>query len=377
MSIEIRKVNSSKELKKFISFPNKLYRGNPYYVPSLELDDYATLNKKKNAAFEFCEADFFLAYKDGKIAGRIAAILNPRANKAWNVQQVRFAWFDVIDDIEVTKALLNAVKEWGLSRGMSAIAGPLGFTDFDPQGMLVEGFDKEATFATSYNHPYYPEHFEKLGFKKEVDWVEFRIIIPEELPNRFHNVAEIVMERYGLKVRTLTRWQIHKEKYGRKLFDLINRTYSDLYGYSHLSDKQIDQYVDTYLGLIDLRMVAFIEDKDGKLIGAGVTMPALGKALRKGNGKLFPFGWYPLLKTMFWKKPDTLEMLLVAVDPEYQGKGVNSLLFIHLFPILTKMGFKYAESNPELEHNYRVQAQWALLERQQHKRRRIFEKSLK
>ncbi len=374
MSIEIRKVNSLKELKKFISFPNKLYKGNPYYVPSIELDEVATLDKKKNAAFEFCEADFFLAYKDGQIAGRIAAILNPKANKAWDIKQVRFGWFDVIDDIEVTKALVKTVKEWGKERGMTTIAGPLGFTDFDPQGMLVEGFNEEATFAARYNHAYYPKHFEQLGFKKEADWLEYRIIIPEELPEKFTKIADIVKERYGFKVRTLTRAQVNKEQYGHKLFELINNTYCDLYGYSRLTDSQIDQYVKTYLGLLDLRMVAFIEDKEGKLISAGVTMPALGPALRKGNGKLFPFGWYHLLKAMFWKKPDTLEMLLVGVDPEYQGKGVNSLLFIHLFPLLTGMGFKYAESNPELEHNYRVQSQWDLLEKRQHKRRRVFGK---
>ncbi len=377
MSIEIKKVKSSRDLKRFISFPNKLYKGNPYYVPSLEFDDYATLNKKKNAAFEFCEADYFLAYKDGKIVGRIAAILNPKANKAWNIQQVRFGWFDVIDDFEVTKALIEAVKEWGKCRKMTTIAGPLGFTDFDPEGMLIEGFDEEGTFASRYNHAYYPAHLEKLGFKKEADWIEFRIKIPEELPEKFTKIAEIVKERYELRVRTLTRAEINREKYGLKFFELINNTYCDLYGYSRLSDKQINQYVSTYLGLIDLRMVAAIEDKNGKLVGVGVTMPALGKALRKGNGKLFPFGWYHLLKAMFWKKPDTLEMLLVGVDPEYQNKGVNSLLFIHLFPLLTKMGFKYAESNPELEDNFKVQAQWDLLEKRQHKRRRVYGMNMK
>ena len=376
MSVEIRKVSSRKELKAFVRFANNLYKGNKYYVPSMPFDDMNTFNKDKNGAFEFCDAELYLAYKDGKLAGRVAAIVNYKANESWKADQVRFGWIDFIDDIEVSAALLEAVCAFGRARGMKQIVGPLGFTDFDPEGMLVEGFDRLSTMALIYNHPYYPEHMVRHGYVKETGWVEYRITIPEQLPENHRRLSEIIKERYGLKLRKLSRRQIRKEDYGRKLFKLINETYCVLYGYSLLSDKQIDQYVDLYLSLIDTKMLTFIEDPKGDLIAAGISIPSLSEALQKCNGEILPFGWWHLLKTMFFKKPDTLDLLLIGVRPDYQNRGVNSLLFVDLFENYKKMGFKYAETNANLETNAKVQAMWHPFEKELHKRRWVFGKEL-
>lgn len=376
MAIQIRKVSNRKELKVFARFGNKLYKGNKYYVPSMPMDDMNTLDPEKNGAFEFSEAELYLAYKDGEVAGRVAAIINHKANEAWKVKQVRFGWIDFIDDLEVSAALLDAVAAFGKSRGMDQIVGPLGFTDFDPEGMLVEGFDRLSTMALIYNYPYYPEHMKKHGYVKETGWVEYRITLPEVMPENHIRFSEIIKERYGLKVRKLSRRQIRKEDYGRKLFKLINETYCVLYGYSLLSDRQIDQYVDLYLSLVDTDMLTFVEDKNGDLIGAGISIPSLSEALQKCNGEIFPFGWWHLLKTMFFKKPDTLDLLLIGVRPDYQSKGVNSLIFCDLFQNYKRLGFKYAETNANLETNAKVQAMWHPFEKELHKRRWVFGKEI-
>ena len=376
MSVTIKTVSTKKDLKTFVRFGNKLYKGNPYYVPSMPWDDLNTFDRNKNGAFEFSDAEFYLAYKDGNVVGRVAAIVNYKANEAWKVDQVRFGWIDFIDDIEVSKALLDAVVAFGKARGMKQIVGPLGFTDFDPEGMLVEGFDRVSTMALIYNYPYYPEHLKKLGYVKETGWVEYRITIPEQLPEKHVKFAEIVKDRYNLKVRKLTKRQIRTENYGQKLFQLINETYCVLYGYSLLSPKQIDMYVDVYLSLVDMKMLSFIENQEGELIAAGITIPSLSEALQKCNGEIFPFGWWHLLKTMFWKKPETLDLLLIGVRPDYQNKGVNSLLFVDLFQNYRKLGFKYAETNANLETNAKVQAMWTPFEKELHKRRWVFGKEI-
>ena len=376
MSVTIKTVTARKDMKTFVRFGNKLYKGNPYYVPSMPWDDLNTFDRNKNGAFEFSDAEFYLAYKDGNVVGRVAAIVNYKANEAWKVDQVRFGWIDFIDDLEVSKALLDAVVAFGKARGMKQIVGPLGFTDFDPEGMLVEGFDRVSTMALIYNHPYYPEHMKKLGYVKETGWVEYRITIPEQLPEKHVKFAEIVKDRYNLKVRKLTKRQIRTENYGQKLFQLINETYCVLYGYSLLSPKQIDMYVDVYLSLVDMKMLSFIENQEGELIAAGITIPSLSAALQKCNGEIFPFGWWHLLKTMFWKKPETLDLLLIGVRPDYQNKGVNSLLFVDLFQNYRKLGFKYAETNANLETNAKVQAMWTPFERELHKRRWVFGKEI-
>ena len=372
MSVQIKVVKSSKDLKTFVRFANKLYKGNKYYVPSMPFDELGTLDKNKNAAFEFCDAELYLAYKNGELVGRVAAIVNYKANETWNVNQVRFGWIDFIDDIDVSSALLEAVKVFGKARGMTQIVGPLGFTDFDPEGMLVDGFDRISTMALIYNHPYYPEHIKKLGYEKETGWLEYRITIPTEVPERHYMLAEAVQKRYGLRLRKLSRRQIKKERYGHKLFHLINQTYSKLYGYSLLSEKQIDMYVALYLNFVDARLLTFVEDADGELIAAGITIPSLAEALQKCNGEIFPFGWWHLLKTMFIKRPDTLELLLIGVRPDYQSLGVNSLIFIEMVKECRKLGFKYAETNANLETNDKIHAMWKPFEKEQHKSRWVF-----
>ncbi|MDD6907350.1 N-acetyltransferase [Phocaeicola faecicola] len=376
MAIIIKKVTSPKELKSFIRFNYELYKNNPYSVPDLYDDMLNTFSPEKNAAFEFCEADYFLAYKDNKLVGRVAAIINRRANETWNKKEVRFGWIDFIDDLEVSKALLATVEDWGRQRGMEAIVGPLGFTDMDAEGMLVEGFDQLGTMATIYNYPYYPEHMEKLGYEKEADWVEFKLTVPDKLPEKFVRISEIILQKYNLKIKKLSRKELKEKNYGQRIFDLINEAYAPLYGYSKMTQRQIDQYIKMYLPLIDLRMVSLVEDAEENLVAVGISMPSLSKALQKAKGRMLPFGWFHLLKALFIKKPKVLDLLLVGVKPEYQSKGVNALLFYDLVPVYQQMGFEYGESNPELELNKKVQAQWTAFESVQHKRRRAFKKNI-
>lgn len=377
MAVVIKKVSNKKDLKTFIRFNYELYKNNPYSVPDLYDDMLNTYNTKKNAAFEFCEADYFLAYKDGKLVGRVAAIINNRANETWNKKDVRFGWIDFVDDLEVSKALLDAVADWGREKGMESMIGPLGFTDMDAEGMLIEGFDQLSTMATIYNYPYYPEHMVKLGFEKDADWVEFKLTVPDRLPDKYIRISQLILQKYKLKIKKLkNRKEIKQGKYGQKIFDLINEAYAPLYGYSKMTQGQIDQYVKMYLGILDLRMISLVEDENGELIACGISMASLSKALQKGKGRLLPFGWYYLLKSLFIKRPKVLDLLLVAVKPEYQSKGVNSLIFCDLISTYQKMGFEYGESNPELEDNKKVQAQWDSFEALQHKRRRAFKKAI-
>lgn len=377
MAIIIKKVADKKDLKAFIRFNYELYKNNPYAVPDLYDDMLNTFSPKKNAAFEFCESDYFLAYQDGKLVGRVAAIINHRANETWNKKEVRFGWIDFIDNPEVSEALLQEVERWGKSKGMTEIVGPLGFTDMDAEGMLIEGFDQLSTMATIYNYPYYPQHMERLGYEKAADWVEFKLIVPDRLPDKFVRIAEIIMQKYNLKIKKLkNRKEIEQYDYGQKIFDLINEAYAPLYGYSQMTQGQIDQYVKMYLPMLDLRMVTLVEDAEKNLVAVGISMASMSEALQKAKGKLLPFGWFHLLKALFVKHSKTLDLLLVAVKPEYQSKGVNALLFYDLVPIYQKMGFKYGESNPELEENKKVQAQWSAFESELHKRRRAFRKTI-
>ena len=377
MAITIKKVTTPKELKTFIRFNYELYKHNPYSVPDLLDDMLHTFNPQKNAAFEFCEADYFLAYKDGRLAGRVAAIINRRANEKWGVKNVRFGWIDFIDDREVSEALLRTVEEWGRQRGMDTMHGPLGFTDMDAEGMLIEGFDQLGTMATIYNYPYYPQHMERMGFVKDADWVEFKIYIPDGIPDKHQRIADIIQRKYNLQIKKYTSAKKIAAEYGQAIFRLINEAYSQLYGYSALSQRQIDQYVKMYLPILDLRMVTLITDQNRELVAVGISMPSLSEALQKAHGRLLPFGWYHLLKALFFKRrAKMLDLLLVAVKPEYQNKGVNALLFTDLIPVYQQLGFEYAESNPEMELNGKVQAQWEYFRTEQHKRRRAFRKPI-
>lgn len=376
MSVQIKAVSGKKELKTFVLFANEMYKDNDYYVPSIVFDELSTFDKTKNGAFAFCDCQLYLAYKNGKVVGRVAAIINHKANEHWNVRQVRFGWIDFIDDIEVSAALLGAVADFGKAHGMNQIVGPLGFTDFDPEGMLVEGFDRVSTMALIYNHPYYPEHLKKLGFCKETGWIEYRIAIPESTSERHLNLAKAVQQRYDLKILKLSRREIIKQGYGRKFFELINQTYCNLYGFSLLSEQQIDSYVNLYLGLIDTKMITFVENGKGELIGAAAAIPSLAKALQKSRGKFFPFGWWHLFKAMFLKHSETLELLLVGVRPDYQNCGVNALIICDMAEHCRQLGFKYAETNAMLESNDKIQAMLRPFDKEQHKARWVFGKEI-
>ena len=380
--IEIKKVESKKDMKTFIDFHYDLYEGNEYDVPNLFSDEMNTLSKDKNAAFDFCEAEYYLAYKDGKLAGRVAAIINHKANNKWGKKSVRFGWIDFIDDREVSKALLDAVEKYGKEKGMEDVVGPLGFTDMDPEGMLVWGFDQLGTMPTIYNYAYYPEHIEALeGFEVDNKYVEFKIMVPDEVPEKYAKIAMMIEKRYNLHVRKLTKKDIFQDGMGQKIFDLINDTYKDLYGYSELSQKQIDQLIKSYLGFLDFNLITCIEDwTDGehKLIGVGITMPSLAHALRKCHrGRLLPFGWFHVLRAIKQHKTNIVDLLLIGILPEYRAKGANALLFADLIPWYQKYGIEWGETQVELETNAGVQGQWGALTPVMHKRRKCYKKIIK
>ena len=376
-NIRIKKAESRQEMDDFVAFAKHVYEGCPYYVPDLDMDIRDTFDPDKNAGLEFSDIQAFVAYDDdGKAIGRIAGIINHHANKKWNVKNVRFGFIEFIDDIEVSKALLKAVEDWGRERGMTAIQGPMGIFDFDKEGMLVEDFDQTGSMITIYNHPYYPKHMEALGFTKEVDWVQIRIDIPQEVPEKYRRVTELAREMFGLHVKKLTKDDVYKNGYGRKVFQLLNTAYSPLFGYTEMSDRQIDDYVDRYFPLIDKAMLPLIENDKGELVGVAITMGSLSHALQKANGRLLPTGWYHLLKALKWKHEDKAELLLVAVRPDYQGLGVNALFFSDLIPVYNKYHFKWAETGPQLEDNVRELAQWKPLNPTIVKRRRCYKKAL-
>ena len=375
MAIEIRKIDTKCGLKKFVKWGIDLYKDNDCFVPPLVMDDVNTLDPKNNPAFDFCESIYFMAYDDGKPVGRIAGIINNVVNEKTGKKTLRFGWVDFIDDTRVSEALFRAVEVWGRSKGMEEIVGPLGFSDMDPEGMLVEGFDQEGTMATIYNYPYYPKHLEAMGFEKEADWVEFRMTVPDGIPERYQRISDIIKRKYELSTPKYTSAKKLVKDYGQEIFQLINEAYSELYGYSPLTPRQINRYISMYIPVLRLDNISLIVDKDKKLIGVGIAMPSMSKALIKCRGRMFPFGWIHLLKALRGQN-DVVDLLLVAVKPEYQSKGVNSLLFTDLIPCFIKNGYKFAESNPELELNQKVQSQWGYFETRQHKRRRAYRKPL-
>ena len=374
--VEIRQINPTRSnLKKFVEFQIKLYEGNPYFIPPLVSDEIATLDSKVNPAFDHCESAYFMAYRDGKPVGRIAAMINKQVNEKENSRQARFGFVDFIDDAEVSKALFDTAEQWAKEKGMDNIVGPLGFTDLDNEGMLINGFEELGTMATIYNYPYYPQHIERLGYEKEIDWHEFLIEVPEQIPDKHKRIAEIVKKKFNLRVVKFTSRKALKEQYGQALFELINEAYDNLYGYSRLTKRQIDYYIKIYLGMLNLDLVTLIVDGDDQLVGVGISIQSMSRALQKSKGKMFPFGWWHLLKGLKGKN-DRVDLLLVAVKPQYMGKGVNALLFTDLIPAYNKYGFKWAESNPELESNAAVQNQWEAFPYRQHRNRRAFIKKL-
>ena len=376
-TIEIKQVTNRKELKQFVQFYYDLYRGNNCAVPYLFFDEMTTLRKDKNPSFECCEAEYFMAFRDGKMVGRVAAIINRRANERWNCHQVRFGWFDFIDDTAVSTALLQAVEQWGRSKGMNEIAGPLGFIDTDREGMLVDGFDQLSTMYVNYNHPYYPRHMEQLqGFQKANDWVEMKVKVPDEVPAKFAKITEMVSQRYGLRVHKFTRNELIKDGWGRKTFDLLNATYKDLYGFSQLSDRQIDKLVNNYIQIADLNLVTAVMDGD-KMVGFGITFPSFSEAMQKTrDGRFLPFGWWHLLKVLKWHKTPLVDLLLIGVLPEYRAKGANALIFDDLIRWFQRYHFEYAITGPQMESNEGVLSQWQYLEAIPYRRHRCYRKFL-
>ena len=376
MSVEIKEVQSRRELREFVNFPEKLYRHNPYYVPPLEFDQMDTLDQKKGAAQEFCDSKLYLAYKDGKLAGRVAAIVNRLANKQWNHQDVRFGWYDFIDDREVSKALMDKVEEFGRKYGMESVVGPLGFTDFDPEGLLIEGFDQLSTMALIYNYPYYVDHIEEMGFQKDADWIEYKIEVPKALPERVARMANIIEQRANVHVTPLTRKLIKEKDYAHKIFKIINECYKNLYNFTVLPEKMADKYIGFYLKVLDLNYVSLVENDKDEIVAFGITMPSIVRALQRSRGKLFPFGWWYLAKSLFFKREEGVEMLLVGVNPEYRNSGVNTLVQLDMFKKYTEAGVKWAETNAILETNIKNQGQFKEFDRECKKRRRSYIKPL-
>ena len=373
MAIELREVNTLSELKQFVSFQYSLYRDNTFWVPPLRSDEMHSLRKDKNPAFDFCEAKYWMAYKDGKIVGRIAGIINKKYNEKWNERAARFGWFDFVDDPEVSLALLQDVEHWATTNGMTRVHGPLGFTDMDGEGTLVEGFEEMSTLGAIYNFPYYPKHIERAGYLKDSDWVEFEVTMGPGIPEKVERLAHIALER-----NKLTVLKADKAKdilpYARDIFHVLNEAYKNLYGFVELSDKQIDMYVKQYFGFIRAEYVPVVLDAHDKVVAFGIAMPSLSRALQKCNGHLFPFGFVRILQAM--KSNKRVDLYLTAVRPDMQNKGVNAILIHETNKAFIKNKIEKVETNRELEENAKVQAQWRFYETRQHKRRRCYKKEL-
>ena len=360
----------------FVRLPRTIYAGNPCYVPDLEADIRDTFDPRKNAGLDFTDIQPFVAYDgEGHAVGRIAGIINHRANQKWGTRNVRFGFIEFTDDARVSAALLHAVEQWGRERGMTRIEGPMGIFDFDKEGMLVEDFDRMGSMVTIYNPPYYPRHLEALGYTKEVDWVQVSVEVPREVPAKYAQVARLSGEMFGLRVRKFTTREV-KQGYGRKVFRLLNAAYAPLFGYTELSDRQIDDYLKRYIPLLDWQLLPVVENEQGELVGVAITMPSLSHALRKTGGRLLPWGWLHLIRALKWKREDKAELFLIAVRPDYQGLGVNALFFADLIPIYNRYGFTRAETGPQLEDNIKELSQWKPLNPTLGKRRRCYGKSL-
>ena len=371
----VRKVTTKKDLNSFVKFPLELYSGTEQFVPEMASDVRSSFDPEKNHGLSFTEVQAFIAEIDGKTVGRIAGIINKRANQKWQSNVVRFGYVDFIDDIEVSKALLDTVVEWGKERGMDEIQGPLGITDFDKEGMLLEDFDRMGSMIDIYNHPYYPKHMELHGYEKVVDWVQIRVEIPKEVPAKYARVARLSKEMYGLKVKKVTKQEMYDGE-GRRLFELMNAAYAPLFGYSSFTPRQIDFFLKMYLPLADMDLIPIVENDKGEMVAAAVTMASMSHALRKSKGRLFPLGWWHLLKALKIKHEDTVNLMLIAVRPDMQGLGVNALIFDDLIPIYNKKGYKYAETGPQLEYNVKELSQWTPLNPETLKRRRCFGKKI-
>lgn len=376
MSVIIKEVTSKRDLRKFVQFGIDLYEGNPYYCPPIFMDEMDTFNPKKNPALEVSEFVIYMAYRDNKIVGRIVGLINHRANEAWKVKKCRFGWFDFIDDYEVFKALMDAVVAWGKSKGMDQLNGPVGFTDFDKEGLLIEGFEHNAPMASLYTHPYYIPLYEKYGLEKEADWIEFQILAPKDAPERMKRVAQIVEKRSKVHTVKVKNVKELTKRYGFSYFDVFDAAYQKLYNYQPLTQRQKEYYCKMYFPLLNFDFVTLVVNEADEVIAVGVGMPSLSEALRKCKGRLFPFGWYHILKALKAKKMTDFDLLLIAVRPDYQDKGINALIFAEMGPYFAQYEIQRVETTSILETNAKNQANFADLEHIQHKRRRAYIKSL-
>lgn len=377
MKCTVKAVQTKRQMDDFVKLPWKIYKGNSCYVPDMEGDVRNWFDPKHNPGLQHSEVAPFVAYDEkGEAVGRIVGIINRKANEIWNGSCVRFGWIEFVDDTDVSAALLKAVEDWGRSKGMDSVQGPLGISDFDKEGMLIEDFDKMGSAITIYNPAYYPKHMVQHGYGKEVDWVQVKIEIPKEVPARFARVQKLVEEMYGLKVKKLTPREVFKEGYGRKIFRLLNEAYSQLFGYTPHSDEEADAFVLQYIKMLDLKMLPMVEDENGNLIACSITMPNLSRALQKSKGKMLPLGWYHLLRALKFKHEEEVELLLIAVHPEWQALGINALIFADLIPVFNEKGFRSAETGPMLEDNLKVLTQWKALNPTTYKRRRCFSKEI-
>jgi GNAT superfamily N-acetyltransferase len=374
MALEIRPVSDKKDLKAFIYLPFTLYKDNPNWVPPLVFDEYNTFRKDRNPAFEFCEAEYWLAWLDGKVVGRVAGIVNHRYVEKWGKKCARFGWIEFVDDFSVAEALVRTVEDWARSKGMTAVAGPLGFTDLDKEGMLVEGFDELGTMAMIYNPPYYPAYLERLGYTKDVDWLEFEVTTPTSIPEKALRVQELLGKRTGVHIHEWKNPRQLVARYGKQIFQLLDEAYAGLYATTPLSEAQVKAYIDQYLGFVDPRFTKIVVDEEERLIGFGITMPSLSVALQKARGHILPFGWFHLMRAL--RKPKSIDMYLVAIKPEYQARGVIAFLMTSLSASCIATGVTTAETSAELESNHQVQSLWKGLERRQHKRRRAYRREL-
>lgn len=373
--VTIKEISTKKELKQFVDFPTKLYKDAQNFVPTLRSDELMNLDPKRNPAFEYCEAKYFLALRDGKIVGRIAAILSKKANAKDNVKRLRISRIDFIDDYEVSHALFNAAETWARELGMTEIIGPIGFCDLDKEGMLVDGFDEMSMFITIYNYPYYISHMEAYGFRKEIDWLEFRIKADSGQMERIERISERVLKRYNVSIVDIkSKRQV--KPYIYKIFDLINQEYVKLYGAVEVTPRQIDMYVSQFLSLVNFDYLCLIEDSEKNLVGFGLAIPSLSSAVKKINGRMFPFGWITILKAIHGKKNDTLDLYLIAVTEKYQNAGFPALMLSHITKKALKNGIQFAETGPQLETNTAMHSVFNHFDRQQHKRRRCFIKSV-
>lgn len=369
--IEIREIKTRAEIRKFVAFGHELYKDCKPYVPALQFDEVDTLDPRKNPAYAFCEAKFLMAYIDGKPVGRICGLLNHEYNRCWDKKAVRFTRFDYIDDLRVSEKLMRSIEEWARSLGMTEVEGPMGFCDFDREGMLVEGFEYENMFFTIYNYPYYVDHMEKLGYEKATDWIEYRIEKPEVLDERIVKIAAHAMEKNNLRTVRLKK---SKEvlPYARGIFDLLYESYKELYGYIPLTDELVDMYVGQFVTMVRPEFLSLIVDENNKPVAFGLVIPSMSEAAKKSGGKLFPFGFIHILKALNQKKCDTLDFMLVAVDPVLQNRGVNAQLLVEMFESAQKFGVKYCETGPMLEDNHKIHLMWKRFDKIQHHRRRCY-----